>query len=177
MLGDESSSTGLIAEIRAALTHAPVTLDSISLLYGDYLDLSAPLVEVSTRWDGGSQRGAGALPQFARELGRAARRDEAIARGDWKTTGGHWGEPAAGPFVPGRADIIVSGTRSQVPTMSCQHYLTLCFRVPGAAVTVVSRHPLPDLPCFGLVTSLDPFCSGWARFTGQRYPPRRPARA
>jgi hypothetical protein len=34
MLGDESSSTGLVAEIRAAVTRAPVRLDSISLLYG-----------------------------------------------------------------------------------------------------------------------------------------------
>src|ERR1022692_64903 len=59
MLGDESSSTGPIAEIAAALTHAPVTLDSISLLYGDCRDLSAPLVEVITRWDGKSQRDAG----------------------------------------------------------------------------------------------------------------------
>jgi hypothetical protein len=176
MLGDESSSTGLIAEIRAALTHAPVTLDGISLLYGDCLDLSAPLVEVSTRWDGRSQRRAGDLPQFARELGRAARRDEAIAREDWKAIGGHWGEPAAGPFVPGSADIIVSGTRSQVPTVSYQHYLTLSFKAEDAAVTVVSRHPLPDLPCFDLVTSLEPFCSGWVRFTEQGYRPRRPAR-
>jgi hypothetical protein len=49
MLGDESSSTGLVAEIRAAVTRAPVRLDSISLLYGDCLDLSAPFVEVITR--------------------------------------------------------------------------------------------------------------------------------
>jgi hypothetical protein len=49
MLGDESSSTGLIAEIRAAVARAPVRLDSISLLYGDCLDLSAPFVEVSIR--------------------------------------------------------------------------------------------------------------------------------
>jgi len=175
MLGDESSSTGLIAEIRAALTHAPVTLDSISLLYGDHLDLSAPLVEVSTRWDGTSQRGAGDLPLAARELGRAARRDEAIAREDWKAIGGHWGEPAAGPFVPGSTDITVNGNRSQVHTVSYRHYQTLSFQAEDAAVTVVSRHPLPDLPCFDLVTSLEPFCSGWARFTEHYYQPPRPA--
>jgi hypothetical protein len=175
MLGDESSSTGLIAEIRAARTHAPVTLDSISLLYGDCLDLSAPLVEVITRWDSGSHHTADDLPQFARELGRAARRDEAIAREDWKAIGGRWGEPAEGPFVPGSADIVVSGNRSQVPTVSYRHYLTLSFRAEDAAVTVVSRHPLPDLPCFDPVTSLEPFCSGWARFIEHRYWPRRPA--
>jgi hypothetical protein len=47
-LGGESSSTGLIGEIRAAVTRAPVRLDSISLLYGDCLDPSAPFVEVVT---------------------------------------------------------------------------------------------------------------------------------
>lgn len=177
MLGDESSSTGLIAEIAAAMRHAPVTLDSISLLSGDCLDLSAPLVEVITRWDGKSQRDAGDLPQFARELGRAARRDEAIARQDWKAIGGHWGEPAGGPFVPGSTDIIVSGTRSQVPTVSYRHYLALSFRAGDAAATVVSRHPLPDLPSFDPVADLDPFCSGWVRFIEQRYLPRDPASA
>jgi len=173
MLGDESSSTGLIAEIRASLMHAPVTLDGISLLYGDWLDLSAPLVEVITRWDGRSQRRAGDLPQFARELGRAARRDEAISRQDWKAIGGHSGEPAAGPLIPGSADIIVSGTRSRVSTVSYRHYLTLCFRAQDAVVAVVSRHPLPDPARFDLVTNLEPFCSGWVRFIEQRYWPRR----
>jgi hypothetical protein len=85
MLGDESSSAGLAAEIRTALTRAPVRLDSISLLYGDYLDLAAPLVEVITRWDATTPRGGppppGDLPPYARELGPAAHRDEAIARG------------------------------------------------------------------------------------------------
>jgi hypothetical protein len=42
MLGDESSSTGLIAEIRAAVTRAPVRLDSISLLYGECLVRGSP---------------------------------------------------------------------------------------------------------------------------------------
>jgi len=56
MLGDESSSMGLAGEIRAAVTRAPVSLDSLSLLYGDCLDLSAPFVEVITRWDGGTGR-------------------------------------------------------------------------------------------------------------------------
>jgi hypothetical protein len=175
MLGDESSSTGLIAEIRAARSRDPVTLDSISLLYGDYLDLSAPLVEVTTRWNGRSQRSADDLPQFARELGRAARRDDAIAREDWKAIGGHWGEPVDGPFVPGSADIFISGTRSQVSTVSYRHYLTLSFKAADAAVTVVSRHPLPDPPRFELVTSLEPFCSGWVRFVERYYWPRSPS--
>jgi hypothetical protein len=168
MLGDESSSAGLVAEIRAALTHGPVQLDSISLLYGDCLDLSAPLVEVITRWDAGPRRGdrppAGGFPPYARELGRAAHRDEAIARGDWVATAGHDAEPAHGPFEPGRIDIVISGTPAQAATVSFGRYQALSFPAPDAEVTVISRHPLPSLPRFDPVTDLGPFCSGWATF-------------
>jgi hypothetical protein len=180
MLGDESSSTGLATEIRSAVTRAPVRLDSISLLYGDYLDRAAPLVEVITRWDGGTQRGgpspAGDLPPYARELGSAAHRDEAIARGDWTRAGGD-AEPARGPFDPGGIDIVVSGTPSRVTAVSFRHYLALSFTAQDAEVTVVSRHPLPESPRFDPVTDLQPFCTGWVRFTEDMYerlygPPR-----
>jgi hypothetical protein len=178
MLGDESSSTGLAAEIRAAVTRAPVRLDSISLLYGDGLDLAAPLVEVITRWDGGPRRG-GDLPPFAGELGSAVHRDEAISRGDW-TPAGH-AEPARGPFDPGDLDIVVSGTPSRVAAVSFRHYLAFSFTAPDAEVTVVSRHPLPERPRFDPVTDLQPFCAGWVKFTEdmyeQLYGPPRPSLA
>jgi hypothetical protein len=172
MLGDESSSMSLGEEIRAAVTHAPVRLDSISLLYGDYLDLSAPLVEVITRWAGSTRRGdrrpAGNLPPYARELGSAAHRDEAIARGDWTLEGGD-AEPADGPFDPGTSDIVISGTPTRVAAVSFRHYLALSFTAQDAEVTVISRHPLPGLPHFDPVTDLQPFCSGWATFMEGMY--------
>ena len=52
MLGDESSSTGMITETLAALTGSRVPLDKLGLLYGNYFDLSAPFVEVTTHWTG-----------------------------------------------------------------------------------------------------------------------------
>jgi hypothetical protein len=180
MLGDESSSMGLAAEIRAAVTRAPVSLDSISLLYGDCLDLSAPLVEVITRWDGSTRCGdrlpAGDLPPYARELGSAAHRDEAIARGDWTVADGD-AKPAYGPFDPGSIDIVISGTLSRVAAVSFRHFMALSFTAQDAEVTVISRHPLPELPRFDPVTDLQPFCSGWARFMEDIYerlygPPR-----
>jgi len=182
MLGDESSSTGLAAEIRAAVNRAPVRLDSICLLYGDYLDLAVPLVEVITRWDGstrcGGPRPAGDLPPYARELGAAAHRDEAIARGEWTQVGGD-AEPARGPFDPGRIDIVISGVPSRVAAVSFRHYLALSFTAQDAEVTVISRHPLPELPRFDPVTDLQPFCTGWTRFTEdmyeQLYGPPRPS--
>lgn len=177
MLGDESSSTGLVAEIKAAVTHAPVHLDSISLLYGDCLDLSAPLVEVVTHWGGGRRPAAG-LPPYARELGAAAQRDELLARGDW-TLATPDPEPAAGPFDSGSIDIVVSGTRTRVATVLFQNFTALSFAVPGAEVTVVSRRLLPELPHFDPVTDLQPFCSGWASFmediSERLYGPPRPS--
>ena len=168
MLGDESSSMGLAGEIRAAVTHDPVSLDSISLLYGDCLDLSAPLVEVITRWDGRSRRGdplpTDDLPPYARELGCAAHRDEAIARGEWVTLAGGNAKPAYGPFDPGSIDIIISGTLSRVAAVSFRHFMALSFTAQDGEVTVISRYPLPELPRFDPVTDLQPFCSGWARF-------------
>ena len=161
MLGDESSSTGLVAEIRAAVTRGPVRLDSISLLYGDCLELAAPLVEVITRW---GSRPADGLPPYARELGRAVHRDEAIARREWWTMTACDPQPAAGPFDPGRIDIVVAGTPARVDAVSFRDYLALSFPVQDAAVTVVSRHPLPDLPHFDPVADLEPFCAGWAGF-------------
>ena len=178
MLGDESSSTGLVAEIRAAVTRAPVRLDSISLLYGDCLELSAPFVEVITRWD---RRPAGGLPPYARELGRAVHRDEAIARREWRTMAAGDAKPADGPFGTGRIDIVVAGTPSQVGTVSFRDYLAFSFRAQEAQdareaeVTVVSRHPLPDRPHFDPVADLEPFCAGWASFMADLYGPPRPS--
>jgi hypothetical protein len=169
MLGDESSSTGLVAEIRAAVTRAPVRLDSISLLYGDGMDLSAPFVEVSTRWD---KRLA---DDFRRELGRAAHRDEAIARGDWLSMAGIDAKPAAGPFETGHLDVVIGGTPSRVGTVSFRDYLAFSFPVQDAKVTVVSRHPLPDLPHFDPVADLEPFCAGWASFMEDLYGQPRPS--
>ena len=162
MLGDESSSTGMAREIRAALTRGPVRLDSISLLYGDCLDLSAPFVEVITRWDGSAGRGD--LPPYARELGRAAQRDEAIARGEWANLTAAHRKPAQGPFEPASIDIVVEGTRSRVAAVSFRRYVAFSFSAQDGEVTVISRHRLPDMSCFEPVADLGPFCSGWAQF-------------
>lgn len=176
MLGDESSSTGPAETFWAAVTRAPVRPDSMSLLYGDVLDLSAPLVEVITRWDSGTRRTAQDLPPQARELGSAAYRDEAIAREDWLLADGH-PEPATGPFDSGSIDIVVSGTPSRVATVYFRDFTAFSFAAPEAQVTVVSRHLLPELPHFDPVTDLQLFCSGWAGYLEEVYerlhgPPR-----
>jgi hypothetical protein len=167
MLGDESSSTSMITETRAALTGSRVPLDRLSLLYGNYFDLSAPLVEVTTHWDGRGwlthlPRG---YPEGAWELGRAERRDAALASGNLKAMHSSERHPALGPFTRGTTEVVVGGDASQVATLSYREHTALSFTAQGLTVTVVSRHPLPPSPRFDLVTDLEPFFEGYVRGT------------
>lgn len=166
MLGDESSSTGMIAEARAALTGSRVPLDKLSLLYGNYLDLSAPLVEVTTHWDGSGWLTAPVPPGYpegAWELGQAERRDAALASGNLRAMLSPERYLAEGPFTRGTTEIVVSGDASQVATVSYRDYTAFSFTAQGLTVTVVSRHPLPPSPRFDVVTDLEPFFEGYAR--------------
>jgi hypothetical protein len=165
MLGDESSSAGVITETRAALTGSRVPLDRISLLYGDLFDLSAPLVEITTHWDG---RGwftdlPWGYPEGAWELGQAERRDAALASGNLRAVCSSQTDPADGPFTPGSAEIVIRGNASPVATVSCRDYTALSFTAERLTVTVVSRHPLPPSQRFDQVTDLEPFFEGYAR--------------
>jgi hypothetical protein len=165
-LGDESSSTGMIAEARAALTGSRVPLDKLSLLYGNYFDLSAPFVEVTTHWDGSGWLTTPAppgCPEGAWELGQAERRDAALASGNLKAMLSPEQHLADGPFTYGTTEVVVSGDASQVATVSYRDYTALSFTAQGLAVTVVSRHPLPPSSRFDLVTDLEPFFEGYAR--------------
>jgi len=168
MLGDESSSTSMITETLAALTGSRVPLDRISLLYGNYFDLSAPLVEVTTHWDG---RGwlttpvPPGYPEGAWELGQAEQRDAALASGNLRAALSSQRHPADGPFTRGITEIVASGDASQVATVSYREYTALSFTAQGLMVTVVSRHPLPPSPQFGRLTDLESFFEGYARGT------------
>jgi hypothetical protein len=166
MLGDESSSTGMITETLAAITGSRVPLDKISLLYGNYFDLSAPLVEVTTHWDGKGWLTTPVPPGYpegAWELGQAERRDAALASGNLRAALSSQRHPAGGPFTRGTTEIVAGGDASQVATVSYQNYTALSFTAQGLTVTVVSRHPLPPSPRFDLITDLEPFFEGYAR--------------
>ena len=163
MLGDESSSTSMATEARAALTGSRVPLDKLGLLYGNYFDLSAPFVEVTTHWDG---RGwlmpvPPGYPEGAWELGQAARRDAALAGGFLKAMLSPERHLADGPFTRGTTEIVVAGDVSQVATVSYRDYTALSFTAQGLTVTVVSRHPLPSSPRFDLITDLELFFEGY----------------
>jgi hypothetical protein len=187
-LGSESASSGLLKEIGAAITQSAIPLDSLGLIYGDYFDPATPLVEVTTHWDGRDwftpARPAEVpvsewerIPSPAWELGDAERRDDAIARQDWKVLGYPERIPADGPFGQGIAEILVGGTPRSVPVVTYKHYSALSFAEGDTIVTVVSRHPLPERSSFEPVTDLEPFFAAYtrsldemaARLDGQHY--------
>jgi hypothetical protein len=165
MLGDESSSAGMVTETGAALTGSGGRLDRISLLYGHYFDLSAPLVEVTTHWDGRAwlRHLPPGYPEGAWELGQAERRDAAIASGNLRAMHSSQRHPAGGPFVRGTTEIVVGGNPSRVATVSYRDYTALSFTAQGLVATVVSRHPIPPSSRFDLITDLEPFLEGYAR--------------
>jgi hypothetical protein len=165
-IGEEVMQAGVVSGLRAILTRSPLPLDSISLVYGDFFDLSAPLAEVTTHFHGyGWPSGAppSDRPASAWELGRAERRDAAIARGAWTALSADQESEPDGPFTQGSRDIVVCGARRNVPMVSYRHYHALSFRAGTGGATVVSRNQLPDLPRFDWVTDLEPYFVGWTR--------------
>lgn len=173
-LGAESASAGLFEEVAAAVTKSTVSLDSLSIMYGDYFNLENPLVEVTTHWDGrgwvtpSKPSGVpsstwGSIPPCAWDVGDAEFRDSVIARQDWRALGYPRRIPAEGPFSEGSAQIMVSGTPRTVPVAYYKRYTALSFEADDVIVTVVSRHPLPELPSFDPVTDLTAFFTGYTR--------------
>jgi hypothetical protein len=167
--GLERVASGLqdaASSLRAALPRSPVPLDSMSLLYGDYFDVTTPLAEVTTiyngpDWPNAAPRSRRPAPAWA--LGEAEWRDDKIARGDWNSRSPAQESMPAGPFRRGNMDIIVCGTPRRVPVVSYRHYQALSFSDETTTATVVSRHPLPDLPQFNWVTDLEPYFAGYSQ--------------
>jgi hypothetical protein len=167
--GLESVARGLqdlAGSLRAAFPRFPVPLDSMSLLYGDHFDVTAPLAEVTTIYDGPDWPNAhprSRRPAPAWSLGEAERRDDKIARGDWSSSSPGQDSVPPGPFRRGKMDIVVCGTRLRVPVVSYRHYQALSFSDGTTTATVVSRHPLPDLPRFDWVIDLEPYFDGYRK--------------
>jgi hypothetical protein len=164
MLGPESLQVGAVSMLRAFITRAPAPLESMSLCYGGFFDLSAQLTEVTTHWDGGGWArpapGAG-LPPAAWELGRAELRDAAIARKDWAGLNAARDSQLDGPYGRATTLIVVSGEPRSVPKVSYRHYQAFSFAADRVTVTVVSRYPFAGLPSFEPVTDLEPCIAGW----------------
>ena len=168
MLGSESWELGIRSGLRTVLTRSRIQPRSLGLRYGEFFQLSAPLAEVTTRWDGGGWYSAAAesdRPASAWELGRAEWRDGAIARRDWAalTASDDRGPEAEGPFGRASMDIVVADEPRQVDVVSYRHYQAFSFPAGQVNVKVVTRHAFTRTPHFEPVTDLEPYFSGWKR--------------
>jgi hypothetical protein len=151
----------MITETLAALTGSQVPLDRLSLLYGNYFDLSAPFVEVATHWDG---RGwltplPAGYPEGAWELGQAERRDAALAGGNLRAILSPERHLAEGPFTRGTTEIAsgdASGCDGVLPGL-----LSASFTA-GLTVRSSAAIRLPP-PRFDLITDIELFFEGYAR--------------
>jgi hypothetical protein len=168
MLGQEAGRGGFGV---GALRRCGRTLDRMSLLFGSPFDPAAPLLEITTRWDGcrwGDGLGPSA-PSGAWELVMADRRDR---EGGWKDP--HLlpppPAPAAGEFGRSRLGIIVCGAARTVPVVSYRHFQAYSFDAAAVTVTVIVRHAPPGTPIFSPVTDLEPFIAGWLAELGRRWP-------
>jgi hypothetical protein len=136
---------------------------AMSLSFGWLYDSAAPLVEVTTHWDGKGWDDPG-VPGYqpgAWELGAAEHRDGAVGRGDWEASGRFDGPVPGGPFEHGQLVIAVSGLEQSVPVLRYRHYQAFSFHAGKVVVTVVSRHPPDGMPRFEPVTDLEPFNAGF----------------
>jgi hypothetical protein len=162
-LGSASWKAGIASAVRAAVTRAPVPPASLNLQFGWPFDVAAPLVEVTTHWDGESWNDPdvpGHQPG-AWELGAAERRDDAIGRHD-RAADPCYDQPGPdGPFEHGQLAIAVSGREQTVPVLRYRHYQAFSFQAGKAIVTVVSRHPRAAMPRFEQVADLEPYIAGW----------------
>jgi hypothetical protein len=140
-------------------------LTEVALSYGRLLDVTAPLVEVTTHLDGG-----GDLPSREVDILQRERQDAAITRHDWEAieneAGGVDDEDAAARLAISDQylDVLVDGEPRTVSVLSYRHFRALRLSYDNATVRVVSRHGTPELPRFELVTDLEPYFRGYARF-------------
>ena len=161
-LGSKSWKAG-IASIMRAVTRSPAPFGRMSLYFGWLFDLQAPLVEVTTHWDGESWNDPdvpGHQPG-AWELGAAEHRDNAIGRQDWMAMSFYDHPGPDGPFEHGQLAIAVSGQERTIPLLHYRHYQAFCFQAGKIVVTVVSRHQPAAMPRFEQVTDIEPFIAGW----------------
>ena len=99
-------------------------LISITLAYGDPLEPSAPLVEITTRLPG--RTGYLRAPQEA--LARLVQRDAAVARRDWLAFDDDQAPDPPGPVNVGDAHLVLGHEPCPVTVLSLRHYQSRCWR-------------------------------------------------
>lgn len=139
-------------------------LTDVTLSYGRVLDPGAPLIELTTYFDGMRPLSFGA------EIACRERQDAAIENRDWERISGsarYDDESAAAriDIADSVLEIFVNGAPRRAQVASYRHYQALGFSVGTATVRAVCRHPQFDgPPRFEELTDLEPYFLGHTRF-------------
>lgn len=134
-------------------------LADMTLAFGDPLDLSAPLVEVTTWLPGRIEEG---VPE--QELARLAHRDVAVRGRDWLAFDEEPASDPEGPVAFSDALLVIDGEPCAVSVLSYQHYQAARFACVGSAGTIASRHCPLDRLSLTAVPSIEPYLAGYTEF-------------
>jgi hypothetical protein len=132
----------------------------ITLVYGDPLEVSAPLVEITTRLPG--RTGDAVAPPEA--LAHLAHRDAAVQRRDWLALDGEPTADPPGPVVFSGAHLLLGGEPRPVSVLSLRHYQAAQFTDATTAATIASRRCPLDQLTLGPVPAIEPYLAGYTRF-------------
>lgn len=135
-------------------------LIDITLVYGDPLEVSAPLVEITTRLPG--RTGDAGAPHEA--LAHLAHRDAAVQRRDWLAFDGEPGPDPPGPVVFSDAHLLLGGEPRLVSVLSLRPYQAAQFTDATTAGTIASRHCPLDQLTLAPVPAIEPYLAGYTRF-------------
>jgi hypothetical protein len=139
-------------------------LTEVALSYGRVLDVTSPLVEVTTHLADGDS-----LPPLQGEIARRERQDVATKLQDWEniTGGDRPGDEYAASKIAVNAqdlDVSICGRQQTVSAVRYEHYQAFRFRCDTLTVSVVSRYAPPQYPPFEFVPSLEPYFQGYRKF-------------
>jgi hypothetical protein len=136
-------------------------LIDITLVYGDPLEVSAPLVEITTRLPG--RTGDTGAPHEA--LAHLAHRDAAVQRRDWLALDGEPTADPPGPVLFSDAHLLLGGQPHPVNVLTLRPYQAAQFTdATTTAGTIASRHCPLDQLTLAPVPAIEPYLAGYTRF-------------
>lgn len=136
-------------------------LIDITLVYGDPLEVSAPLVEITTRLPG--RTGDTGAPHEA--LAHLAHRDAAVQRRDWLAFDGEPTADPPGPVLFSDAHLLLGGQPHPVNVLTLRPYQAAQFTdATTTAGTIASRHCPLDQLTLAPVPAIEPYLAGYTRF-------------
>ena len=137
--------------------HGPI---DITLVYGDPLEVSAPLVEVTTRLPGSS--GDAGAPEEA--LAHLAHWDAAVARRDWLALYRQPRSEPPGPVSFSDAHLVLGQEPRPVSVLAFRHYQAARFADAAATGMIASRHCPLDQLALAPVPAIEPYLAGATAF-------------